>query len=60
MEIKIATRQCADQRGNPRRFHYFLTVDQEETPRFFCENYGVLAAMSLFRALPPAPPALTS
>ena len=44
MEMKIATRQCADQRGNPHRFHYFLTVDQEETPRFFCENYGVRIA----------------
>lgn len=44
MEMKIATRQCADQEGNPRRFHYFLTVDQEETPCFFCENYGVRIA----------------
>lgn len=41
MELKIATRQCRDQRGNPRHFHYFLTIDQEETPDFFCENYGV-------------------
>ena len=41
MEIKIATRQCADQEGNPRRFHYFLTVDPEETSHLFCENYGV-------------------
>lgn len=41
MEVKVATRQCQDQRGSPRRFHYFLTIDQEETPRFFCENYGV-------------------
>ena len=44
MEMKIATRQCADQGGNPRRFHYFLTVDQEETRRLFCENYGVRIA----------------
>lgn len=41
MEMKIAVRQCADQSGNQRLFHYFLTVDQEETPRFCCENYGV-------------------
>lgn len=41
MEMKIATRQCRDQEGNCRRFHYFLTIDPEETPRFFCENYGV-------------------
>lgn len=41
MEMKIAVRQCADQAGNPRRFHYFLTIDQEETPRLSCENYGV-------------------
>lgn len=41
MEIKIAVRHCADQTGTQRCFHYFLTVDQEETPQFFCENYGV-------------------
>lgn len=41
MELKIAARQCRDQRGATRRFHYFLTVDQEETQNFFCENYGV-------------------
>lgn len=41
MEMKIATRQCDDQTGNRRCFHYFLTIDREETPRFFCENYGV-------------------
>ena len=44
MEMKIATRQCQDQEGNARRFHYFLTIDQEETPRFFCETYGVRIA----------------
>lgn len=44
MEMKIATRSCTDQRGNQRNFHYFLTVDQEETPDFFCENYGVRIA----------------
>lgn len=41
MEIKIAARQCIDQEGNLRNFHYFLTIAQEETPNFFCENYGV-------------------
>lgn len=41
MEMKIATRYCADQEGNQRCFHYFLTVDQEEMPRLFCENYGI-------------------
>ena len=41
MEMKIAVRQCADQAGSQRRFHYFLTIEQEETPRFYCENYGV-------------------
>lgn len=44
MELKIATRQCADQEGKPHRFHYFLTVDPEETAQFFCENYGVRIA----------------
>lgn len=41
MELKIATRHCCDQAGACRRFHYFLTIEQEETPRFSCENYGV-------------------
>ena len=41
MEIKIATRQCEDDLGRSRRFHYYLTVDSVETPRFCCENYGV-------------------
>lgn len=44
MEIKISTRQCADQLGNPRRFHYYLTVEQVDTGRFFCEDYGVRVA----------------
>lgn len=41
MEMKIATRRCADQAGDQRCFHYYLTVDQEETAHLFCENYGV-------------------
>lgn len=41
MEIKIATRRCADSVGTQRCFHYFLTVDQEEAAHLFCENYGV-------------------
>lgn len=44
MEMKIASRQCVDQEGNPRRFHYFLTVQQEESPSLFLENYGVRIA----------------
>lgn len=44
MEIKIATRRCLDQEGRSRLFHYYLTIDQEETPRFICENYGVRIA----------------
>ena len=44
MEMKIATRRYTGQTGNQHCFHYFLTVDQEETPRFFCENYGVRIA----------------
>ena len=47
MEMKIATRQCLDQKGQQRRFHYYLTIDQEETPRLFCENYGVRIAEEL-------------
>lgn len=41
MELKIATRQCRDQSGSTRFFHYFLTIDQEEAPHLSCENYGV-------------------
>lgn len=41
MEIKIATRACRDPEGADRTFTYYLTVDQEESPRFACENYGV-------------------
>ncbi len=44
MELRIADRQCRDQEGNLRRFHYFLTINQEETPHFPCENYGVRVA----------------
>lgn len=44
MEVKIATRRCKDPQGVPRLFHYYLTVDQIETPRFACENYGVRIA----------------
>lgn len=44
MELKIADRHCRDQSGNPRCFHYFLTIAQEETPHFSCENYGVRIA----------------
>ena len=44
MELKIATRRCEDDLGAPRLFHYYLTVDQVETPRFACENYGVRIA----------------
>lgn len=41
MELKIATRCCRDQQDNPRLFHYYLTANLEEHPRFVCENYGV-------------------
>lgn len=44
MEIKIATRACRDPEGAERTFTYYLTVDQEVTPRFACENYGVRIA----------------
>ena len=41
MEIKIATRQCGDESGQLRLFHYYLTVDLVETDCFCCEDYGV-------------------
>lgn len=44
MEIKIATRQCRDDLGQQRRFHYFLTVELVESGAFCCENYGVRIA----------------
>lgn len=40
-EHKIATREWRDEAGSLHRFHYFLTVDLEETQRFCWENYGV-------------------
>lgn len=44
MEIKIASRQCVDALGNPRQFCYYLTVEQIETDRLCCEDYGVRIA----------------
>ena len=41
MELHIASRTVVDQQGRPRRFHYSLLVDQIETDRFACEDYGV-------------------
>lgn len=41
MELKIASRTCRDQEGQPRVFHYALTVDTVESGTFCCENYGV-------------------
>ena len=66
MEIKIATRACRDPEGADRTFTYYLTVDQEESPRFACENYGCALWRSqsgtapACPASPPAPPASTS
>ena len=44
MDLKVAARQCTDETGCTHRFHYFLTIDQEETGCFFCEDYGVRIA----------------
>lgn len=44
MEIKITSRQCIDQLGQPRRFHYFLVVDPVESEGCCFENYGVRIA----------------
>ena len=41
MELKIASQTCRDQTGEPRTFHYALTVDTVEADAFCCENYGV-------------------
>ena len=41
MEFKVAARRFMDEFGTCRQFHYYVTVDYEESPHFFCENYGV-------------------
>lgn len=41
MEIKIASRRCLGQDQKPLSFHYYLTIDQVDSPNFCCENYGV-------------------
>lgn len=40
-ELKIASRTCRDQAGEPRTFYYALTVDTVEGETFCWENYGV-------------------
>lgn len=44
MELMVAARHCVDQEGRGHSFHYYLTVDEVETPGFCCENYGVRVA----------------
>lgn len=58
MEHKIAVRTYHDQSGQLRRFHYYLTVDLVETPRFCCEVYGVRITEDLGRSV--LFPAITS
>ena len=41
VEMKIASRSCADDLGRQRTFHYYLTVDQIPVGQFCCEDYGV-------------------
>jgi hypothetical protein len=41
MELEIATCQCPDQLGQLHNFHYYLTVDDAQTPHLNCETYGV-------------------
>ena len=40
-EIKVSTRECADQQGRLRRFEYFLLVEEVCVGGFTMENYGV-------------------
>ena len=40
-EIKVATRQCVDERGVSHTFHYFLLVDEITAGSFTMEDYGV-------------------
>lgn len=40
-EIRIATRSVLDQTSRSRTFHYALVVEQVESGRFTCEDYGV-------------------
>lgn len=41
VDMFIATRCAADDRGRQRRFHYYLTVEVIEAGKFCCEDYGV-------------------
>lgn len=41
MELPIATRTVEDETGLSRIYHYSLVVDQVESGRFICEDYGV-------------------
>ena len=41
MELKIASRILEDELGRERRFQYALLIDQVESGRFSCEDYGV-------------------
>ena len=59
-ELKVASRSCLDQSGAQRNFHYFLTIDLEESPRFCMEHYGVrvteeAGATSLLPAITTSP-----
>jgi len=40
-EIAIATRNLRDALGNPRTFHYAITVDGLDSGPISLENYGV-------------------
>ncbi len=41
--LKIAVRRLTDAGGRGLTVDYYITVDEMDTGRFFCESYGLLA-----------------
>lgn len=40
-ELYLGSRTAEDERGEQRRFDYFLLVGEVTTGQFFCESYGI-------------------
>lgn len=41
MKLKITTRSCLDETGQPHHFHYYLLAQSIDTGQLCCEDYGV-------------------
>ena len=44
-QLRIATREWADEAGRLQQVHYYLTIDPVEAGQIFLENYGVCVAL---------------